>query len=359
MKIAFLSFFNGIVERGVETLVDNLASRLSEHHEVTVFQAGDYGKKKYKTCIIRTSWKPDVLQEPLDLKRRLFLDQTSLAVKSFTQEVLPILKQKEFDVVIPWNNGWQTLLCRLSGLKNVMVVGQSGLGWDDRVNLWLFPKRFIGFTKAQCDWAKCVNPFVKTAKIPNGVDTKVFKPEGPKYKIDLPEPIILCAAALVPMKRIDLAIRAVARLDRGSLLVVGKGELKEELEKLGDNLLPGRFKITGVPFAEIQNVYRAADLFTFPTSAWESFGIVLLEAMATNLPVVATDDPIRREIVGDAGLFVDPTNTAEYANTLQKALDIGWKSIPREEAAKYSWGEIVKKYEQLFEELVSRRNDEK
>lgn len=359
MRIAFLSFFNGIIERGVETLVDNLATRLAKNHKVVVFQAGDTVGKKYATHIIPTNWKPDVLQEPLNIKRRLFLDKTSLAIKQFTKAALPILKKEKFDIVIPWNNGWETLLCRTNNVGQVVVVGQSGLGWDDRVNLWMFPKRFVGFTQAQCNWAKGINPFIKTIKIPNAVDTSVFTPHGSVYKIDLPKPIIMCAAALVPMKRMDLAILAVAKLQKGSLLIVGKGELKDELEKLGNELLPGRFKIISVPFSQIQNVYRAADLFTFPTSSWESFGIVMLEAMATNLPVVANDDPIRREIVGEAGLFVDPEITGEYASSLKKALETDWENKPREQAAKFSWDIIVNKYEQLFKELVSRRNDEK
>ncbi len=98
-------------------------------------------------------------------------------------------------------------------------------------------------------------------------------------------------------------------------------------------------------------MYRSADLFTFSTVPWESFGIVLVEAMASGLPVVATDDPIRREIVGDAGLFVDPIDTDAYAAAIQKALDTDWGNKPRLQAEKFSWDKIAKQYETLFNSL--------
>lgn len=352
MKIAFLSFFSGIVQRGVETLVDELSHRLVKKHELVVFQAGGQKTNGYTIEHISTRWEADILQEPLGIKRRLFLDNTSLAICEFTKKALPILKKNKFDVVVPWNNGWQTFFCKFSNVGKVVVVGQSGLGWDDRVNLWLFPDVFVGFTDYQCNWAKKVNPFIKVVKISNGIDQNKFTPKGSKISFDLSPPIILTVAALVPMKRLDLAIRAVAMLDKGSLLLVGRGELKNYLQELGDKLLPGRFKMLEATREDIPKVYRSADLFTYPTSSWESFGIAMLEAMATNLPVVANDDPIRREIVGDGGILINPTDTEKYADALGKALQTTWGNKPRKQAEKFSWDIIAKKYEDLFEGLI-------
>lgn len=352
MKIAFLSFFSGVIQRGVETLIEELTPRLAKNNELVVFQAGKKKESNYRVEYIPTAWRPEVLEQPLNLKRRLYLDKTSLAIRDFTKKALPILKREKFDVIIPWNNGWQTVLIRFLRVGKTVVVGQAGLGWDDRVNLWLFPDCFVGFTDYQCQWARKVNPFVKVEKIPNGVNIKRFSVDGEKLNIDLPRPIILVVAALVPMKRLDLVIKAVAGLKQGSLLLVGRGELKGYLEDLGKKLLPGRFKITSLPHNEIVKAYRSVDLFTYPTSNFESFGIVLLEAMATNLPIVANDDPIRREIVGDAGLFVNPEDTISYTRVLSQALEISFGEKPKKQAQKYNWDEIAKKYLQLFGELV-------
>jgi glycosyltransferase involved in cell wall biosynthesis len=109
--------------------------------------------------------------------------------------------------------------------------------------------------------------------------------------------------------------------------------------------------MVSVPFEKMPEIYRMADVFTLPSASSESFGNVLVEAMASGLPVVATDDPVRREIVGEAGIFIDPTNTDEYAKALQKALDTNWGDAPRRQAEKFSWDSIAQKYEELMVSL--------
>ncbi len=358
MKIAFLSFYSGEMFRGVETYVHELVNGLvALGHDVTVFQNGPAVKDaKYKLVSISL---------PVDWKRpggkfRFYTDYWATLVGKFTKAALKKIESGT-DVVVATNGGWQSFFCRLwtwhHGVK-LVIPGQSGPGIDDRVNLWCFPDRFIVPTSYASLWAKKVNPFVKTVTIPNGVDTAIFKAQGEKVNLQLSHPIILCVAALVPLKRLQLAIKAVSGLDKGSLVLVGRGELKEELQKMGDALLPGRFQILEAAHKDIHKIYRSADLFTFPTSPWESFGIVMLEAMATNLPIVASDDPIRREIVGDAGIFVDPTDTPAYTKALENALSHKWGNIPRKQSEKFSWDDVAKKYETLFQELVPRRNNE-
>lgn len=144
----------------------------------------------------------------------------------------------------------------------------------------------------------------------------------------------------------------MSKLKKGSLVISGKGESKEKLEKLGIEKLPGRFQIINLPHDEMPSLYHSADLFTFATSPWESFGIVLVEAMASGLPIVASDDSIRREIVGDAGIFIDPTETDAYAQAIERALQIDWKDKSKNQAEKFGWDTIALKYEKLFKSLV-------
>src|SRR5258708_14964280 len=233
----------------------------------------------------------------------------------------------------------------------MVVSGHSGPGADDKWNLLCFPNRFVVFTEFQKEWAHKFNPLVKIVKIANGVDLNKFNTNVKPVKIDLPHPIILSVGALEEGKRLDLIIKATATT-KASLLLVGRGNLEKELQKLGDSLLKNRFKIMNFEYSEMPGVYRAADLFTYPTVPWESFGLVLVEAMASGLAVVATDDPIRREIVGNAGSYVNPQNTEEYVKTLEKALQIKWGSAPRKQAEKFSWDEITKRYKELFESLT-------
>lgn len=307
MKIAFINVYQNKVNRGAETFVYELSKRLSKNHEV------------------------DILTE----------------INVFE------LFRKRYDIIIPTNGRFQAALVRkitwLYGGK-VVISGQSGIGFDDRVNLYTFPNCFVALTDFQLAWARKINPFVRVVKIPNGVDLKMKKMGN--LSINLPKPIILAVGALEKNKRHDLTIKAVAKMNKGSLLVVGKGTNEMDLQKMGDKYLGKRFKIMALPYNEMSRAYQVASVFAFPTVAWESFGIVLVEAMASGLPVVASDDPIRREIVGDAGLFVDTTNTGEYANALKKALESNWGDKPKRQAAKFEWDKIAQSYEKLFRELT-------
>lgn len=332
MNIAFLSYHSGTVSRGVETFVDKFSNILTHlGHKITVFQGSPNQKKSiYKTVVIEAG-----------------------NIKEFTKKTLSQISL-DTEIIFPTNGRWQSLLCKIWSIRNkkkMVISGQSGPGIDDRINLWTFPDAFVVLTEFQENWARRANPFVKISKIPNGVNLEKFNSQVKKINISLPKPIILCVAALYPEKRNDLIIKAVSKMEKGSLLLVGKGPEEENYKKLASELLPGRFEIISQPHDQMPSVYQSADLFTFATVPWESFGIVLIEAMASDLPVVATDDPIRREIVGPAGVFVDVTDTDAYAKSLEDALSKNWQNIPRHQAEKFSWDKISSEYEKLFKSL--------
>ena len=98
--------------------------------------------------------------------------------------------------------------------------------------------------------------------------------------------------------------------------------------------------------------YRAADSFVLASTPAEAFGLVYLEAMACNLPVIATDDPIRREIIGDAGLFV-ANSQDDYSHVLKQVLETKWSNKPRQQALKFSWNKIIDRYDEVFNSLLS------
>ena len=308
LKLAFLNKYQGKVNRGAETFVKEVSQRLSQNYQVDIISEINY---------------------------------------------LDLLKKK-YDLIIPTNGRFQVVFTRIITwfIKGRMVVsGQSGMGWDDRINLYSFPNYFIPISSEALRWAKKINPFVKSVYIPNGVDLDKFKTDNLKLKTDLKRPIILCVGALTKTKRINLVIEAVSKLEDASLLIVGKGEEEKSLQELGNRLLKGRFRIVSFPYKRMPEVYRVADVFTLVSEPFHSFENVLVEAMATNLPVVANDDPIRREIVGDGGLLVNPNNVEEYANALRSALETNWGNKPQEQAKKFDWDIISQKYIKLIEAL--------
>ena len=351
MKIAFLSFYSGDVTRGVETFVHELANKLVKRgHEVVVYQNGPVlSGARYETISIKVAC--DLYKHNNNIP---FLNYFGRRVGVFTLKVLTQL-DKDIDIVFPTNGQWESLLCSLWSKihrAKLVIAGQSGPGLDDKINLYTLPSVFIALTEDQKKWAEKALPFMKVKKIPNGADVKRFSKRKDAIEVGLPRPIILSVSAFVEWKRLDLVIKAVAGLKKGSLLLVGSGEKEEELRNMGEKLLPGRFKIMSFPHKEMPQVYAAADIFTFSTVPWESFGIVLVEAMASGLPVVASNDPKRKEIVGNAGIFVDPTNKSEYTRALKETLDKKWGDKPRKQAEKYEWEEIAKEYEKLFKDLL-------
>lgn len=354
MRIAFLSMYTGLVARGVETYVASLGQRLAKTHEVTVFQGGAaQGQENYKIELFSVSLNWDKRVNPA--LKRLYLDYWSLKIFWFSLRIFLRIWRGNFDVVIPTNGGWQVVLTRLAawlGGSKLIISGQAGVGFDEVFNLWSFPDAFVALSAHAEKWARRINPFLHVEKIPNGVDLQKFKPEGQRLPVDLSSPIVLFVGALEEGKRPLRVIEAVANLRTASLIVVGDGSMKEEVERFGKELLPGRFVRIALPHDQMPKAYRTANVFTVPSRSHYSFEIVLVEAMATNLPVVANNDSVRQEIVGDAGILINPENISEYTLALREALTRSWKDIPQQQARKFSWDKIAEEYNRLFKKLV-------
>lgn len=339
LRIAFLNITQGTVERGAEVFVKELSERLSEKYEVKVMAGGRRMPRRWPVL-----W-------------RFYLDPAGLKILWWSMAQVPRLLRMRFEVVVPVNGGWQVALVRMAtwvyGGKMV-ISGQSGIGWDDRNNLWSFPDCFVAISAKAEKWARKVNSLVKVKYIPNGVDLNKFKPEGRRMKTDLEGKVVLCVGALVESKRIELVIKAVARLEGVSLLVVGEGLERKKIETMGDELLGKRFKLVKVAHEKMPEAYRAANVFCLVPEPREAFGVVFVEAMATGKPVVTINDEIRKVIVGEAGILVDRVGEAgELSEAIARALAVSWGEKPRKQASKFSWEKVAGEYEKLCQSLVN------
>src|SRR5207247_4521075 len=160
--------------------------------------------------------------------------------------------------------------------------------------------------------------------IPNGVETAAFADAPPD---DLgPGTKLLFIGRLDARKGFPVAVdafrRLAARRDDLRLVVAGDGPQRVEVDRLGDGDR-GRVRMLGtVPHAELPGVAAACDLYVGPATGGESFGIVLVEAMAGGLPVVASDIPGYDEVVRDGvdGLLVPSRNPAALAVGVARVL---------------------------------------
>ncbi|MBW4536881.1 MAG: glycosyltransferase [Pleurocapsa minor HA4230-MV1] len=275
---------------------------------------------------------------------------------------LHLLHQKP-DLIFPNNDygglAMAAFVRALTGIP-IMFTEHCGLLADGKClarNLRFQPDRLVVFNPPTAKFAQTIKSQQAVNIIPNGVDSTRFTPEGSKLDFNLPKPIVLCVAWLNrnSHKRIELAIAAVARLPQASLLLCGDGPDRGYFEELGNKILGSeRFTLYYSNYEQMPEVYRSADVFTLP-SLNEPFGLAYLEAMASGLPVVATDDEMRRYVIGDGGLLCDVTNPESYADTIAQALNHDWGNKPRQQASKFNWDTIALNYRDTILDAIAKR----
>lgn len=162
--------------------------------------------------------------------------------------------------------------------------------------------------------------------IPNGVDASAFSPGVPRAE----EPTLLYLGRLKRYKRVDLILRAVARLrDLGTqvrLVVAGTGDHAGALEALSEKLgLKDQVAFPGFVSDERKGELLASAWVHVLTSPREGWGIVNLEAAAAGTPTVASDSPGLRDSVvdGETGLLVPHGDVEALATALQQLLQDG------------------------------------
>ena len=138
----------------------------------------------------------------------------------------------------------------------------------------------------------------------------------------LPETFVLWLGTIEPRKNLPRLLDAFTRLDRDDVeLVIAGGEgWNDELAAIERRSPAGVRRIGFVPPADLAALYASAAVFCFP-SRQEGFGLPVLEAMAQGTPVVTSAGTATAEVVGDAGLTVDPDDPSAIAGALASLLD--------------------------------------
>ncbi|MEO8724679.1 MAG: glycosyltransferase family 4 protein [Acidobacteriaceae bacterium] len=144
------------------------------------------------------------------------------------------------------------------------------------------------------------------------------------YPQPRPHPTILCVAHLYPRKDIATLLRAISQLETpASLRIVGVGPELARLRRLSRQLhLEDRITfLEHISFGQLAEEYRSAHIFCLP-SRQEGFGIVLLEAMAAGLPIVAARAGAIPEVVPDrqCALLITPGDATAFAAALDALL---------------------------------------
>jgi glycosyltransferase involved in cell wall biosynthesis len=211
-------------------------------------------------------------------------------------------------------------------------------------------------------------PADKVTVTPYAADP-VYRPMDPaeargavSRRLGVPLPYILAVGVLQPRKNLPRLVRAYNRIAASiphRLVLVGKdGWAGEELAEAVARCAPGREPhFTGyVADADLPALYAGADLFVYP-SLYEGFGIPPLEAMACGTPTLTGNTSSLPEVVGDAGLTVDPLDEAAIAAAMQRlledaALRARLSAAGIRQAAQFNWERTARETVAVYERVA-------
>ncbi len=196
------------------------------------------------------------------------------------------------------------------------------------------------------------SPFV----IPNPLTIKPGAPASVKHRR------FLAIGRLVPQhKGFDLLIKAFDKFAQHNqdwyLDIVGDGPEKDALNKMIENrYLTRRVKIH--PYTEdIQKYYTQASIYV-SSSRWKDFGLVLVHAMAHGLPVISSDLPSSKEILGDFGIYFKNGDVDDLAKKLEDATYMDWQPKSDEAlmlAQRFNVSVIAEQWKTLIESDGQRK----
>jgi glycosyltransferase involved in cell wall biosynthesis len=186
--------------------------------------------------------------------------------------------------------------------------------------------------------------------------------EAIRRRYELPPRYLLYAGTIDRRKDHATLLEALARLDPAIPLVLtgtlirGRTDFPERVERLG---LGGRVRFLGyVPDADLPALYEGAAVFVYP-SFYEGFGLPVLEAMACGAPVVTYNVTSLPELVGDAGVLLDPPWTADaLAEAIRRVLgDPAWaqtlRARGRERVKHFDWSETARRTAAIYEAVCA------
>lgn len=270
----------------------------------------------------------------------------------------------------------------VSKIKNIPYIAQvhSDIGPSGKMGFLLpfYKKIFLRrvllsasrIIVPTADYVELISNKYKISKnniciVPCGVDLKNFR----QLTVKLHNPIrLLFVGRLQIQKNIPLLIKSFKKiLDNNNfnveLNIVGEGEDRNKIIQLIKSLnLENKIHLLGaLKGKRLYGRYSNSDIFIL-TSIYESFGIVLIEAMASGLPVIVSDIPsVRNVVINEKTGMLVSLSEVEFAKVIKEIIinpSLRKKLIANglKEVKKYDWDSIVKRYEHLYSEVINENN---
>jgi phosphatidylinositol alpha-mannosyltransferase len=375
MKVGLVSPYDFATAGGVNDHVRNLAVQLQKHgHESRIFapsSRADVGFDRARFYRIGT---------PIAIPAN---DSVARITLSFhlANRVAAIIAEERFDVLHfhePLLPALPMTMLRMSTTANVgtfHAFGRSNVGYYYGRPL-LQPylahlHRAIAVSEPARDFVRRYFPAFSMHVIPNGVDIDVYRPGlAPIRHLRDDNINILFVGRLEKRKGLGDLLRAYramnSRVPHVRLIIVGDGPLRGRVESyVSRHRLPNVILAGYVPQSVKPRYYSSADIFCAPATGSESFGIVLLEALASGLPVVATEVPGYMSVLepGKDSVTVPPKNWRELAASLvilarDAELRRRLADYALHKSRRYAWetiaSEVVEVYDEARKALITQ-----
>jgi glycosyltransferase involved in cell wall biosynthesis len=360
MKVAIACCGLEHVRRGYESCSRELFGALSGRANVTLFKGS--GKRAENEVVVPCS-RRDWLGRILEPNRAFYWEQVTFALALF-----PLLRAGKIDLVHFSENTVGNVLARLvrkAGLKVKLLQSNGGP---------LHPRHFRPEVNihqvCQSSLDLALSYGISPGRMylaPHGIQSSQFSTTLSQaetrrsFGIPIDKFVILSLAALNRThKRLDYLIREVAAIRDSRFFLCMAGEPtseQPELELLARQLLPGRHMFLSVPRAAVTQLLSSADLFVL-ASLQEGFGMVLLEALAAGVPVIAHQSEHFAWVLGEAGLLADLGLEGSLTCAIRRAaakpeLRADLKLKGRELImSRYDWQVLAPRYLSMYEAVL-------
>ncbi len=367
MRVGLVSPYDFASPGGVNDHVRNLAVRLQKlGHETRVFAPSSRSDVDFNSARFYRIGTPIAI--PVN-------DSVARITLSFhlANQVAAIVADERFDVLHfhePLMPALPMTMLRMSTTANVgtfHAFARSNVGYYYGRPL-LQPylghlHRAIAVSEPARDFVQRYFPDFRMRVIPNGVDVDVYKPGLPPIRHLRDDNLnFLFVGRLEKRKGLGDLLRAyraiIDRVPRSRLIIVGDGPLRGKVDAyITRHRLPNVVMAGYVPESVKPRYYGSADIFCAPATGAESFGIVLLEALASGLPVVATEVPGYMSVLepGRDSITVQPKNWRELAASLvilarDRELRARLAEYAVEKAHRYSWDSVASEVVEVYQE---------
>jgi len=308
--------------------------------------------------------------------RSPFHTSAEVSVSLNVDEIDSMLEREQFDV-LHFHEPWVPIMSRqLLSRSQAVNVATFHAKLPDSVMSRTIEKVITPYTRSVLKYLSSLTAVSETAAdyihsltaqpitiIPNGVDLNAYRPAAPQ-KTGTRQ--ILYVGRLEKRKGVKYLLQAFAQLsqtdDSTKLIIVGDGPQRRNLENLVRLQHIPRVSFLGfVGDDRKRRLMSEADIFCSPAPFGESFGIVLLEAMASGTLIVAGDNLGYRSVLKDRGLLslVNPKDTDDFTRRLElflhdPALGDLWQAWAKQYVKQFAYPRVAEQYEKLYLEAVSK-----